>query len=87
MESTLKQVIKEAILEALYEFSCGGVAVASEGEGDGITEGDTGGKDPGTSGGEGNGEGTPEDGEGGKKKDPVEPPVIWPPVGFSLKRK
>ena len=72
----------EAVLEALVEFTTGGITMTSEG--DGVTEGDTGSKDPGTSEGEGegNGEGTPEDGEGGKKKDPVEPPVIWPPIGI-----
>lgn len=56
MESTLKQVIKEAILEALMEFSNGGIAVASEGEGDPLPEG----------------EDTPTDGEtsGATDKDP-----------------
>lgn len=33
METTLKQLIKEAILEALVEFTNGGVAVAKDGNG------------------------------------------------------
>lgn len=77
----MKMLIKEAILEALVEFTNGGIAMASEGDDE--TTGNTGDKNPGTGNGNGNGngEGTPEDGEDGKKKDPVEPPVIWPPVG------
>lgn len=51
MESTLKQVIKEAILEALYEFSCGGVAVASEGEGP-VGEGESNGNTSGSTSGD-----------------------------------
>ena len=52
MEKITKQLIKEAILEALVEFTNGGVAMTSEGEGEGegsqegSTEGSTGGKDP-----------------------------------------
>lgn len=77
MNKEMKMLIKEAILEALVEFTNQGVAVMSEGdvtgeEGDG--EGNTG-----DNGDNGDSEG---DDEGGKKKDPVEPPVIWPPIGI-----
>ena len=48
MEKITKQLIKEAILEALVEFTNGGIAMASEGEGssEGSSEGSTSGKDP-----------------------------------------
>lgn len=48
MNKEMKMLIKEAILEALIEFTNGGVVMASEGEGsqEGSTEGSTGGKDP-----------------------------------------
>lgn len=83
MNKEMKMLIKEAILEALVEFTNQGVAVMSEGdvtgeEGDG--EGNTGDNgDGGNTGDNGDSEG---DDEGGKKKDPLEPPVIWPPVGI-----
>ena len=79
MNKEMKMLIKEAILEALVEFTNGGIAMASEGDGE--TEGNTGDKNPETSNGEGTSEGG-ENGEGDKKKDPIKPPIIFPPVGF-----
>lgn len=83
MNKEMKMLIKEAILEALVEFTNGGIAMASEGDDE--TTGNTGDKNPGTGNGNGNGEGTSEggeNGEGDKKKDPLQPPIIFPPVGF-----
>ena len=87
MESTLKQVIKEAILEALMEFSNGGIAVASEGEGP-VGEGDSSGSDN----NDNNNSSDKEEGDNkgsntGNTGKPIEPDPIWPPAGFSLRRK
>jgi hypothetical protein len=82
MNKEMKALVKEAVLEALMEFSNQGVMMTSEGEStgeEGDGEGNTGDNgDGGNTGDNGDSEG---DDEGGKKKDPVEPPVIWPPVG------
>lgn len=86
MEKITKQLIKEAILEALYEFSYGGVAVASEGEGP-VGEGESDGS------GNNNNNSSDKKEEGNKGSNtgntgkPIEPDPIWPPAGFSLRRK
>lgn len=61
----MKEIVKEAVLEALMQFTTGGVAVASEDDPIIIEPGD--GEEP----------TRPEDGEGGddddKKKEPLDP--------------
>ena len=84
-EKDLQEIIKAAVLEALVEFTNGGIAMMAEGDNTGEEGGDG-------EGGTGNEGGTGDldedgDGDGGKKKDPIEPPVIWPPAGFSLRNK
>ena len=77
MDKKMKQLIKEAILEALVEFTNGGVQMMSDG--------DTPNTDPDPDPeGDGNEDGnqTPTPGEG--DKDPIEPPVIFPPVGLNV---
>lgn len=71
----MKEIVKEAVLEALMQFTTGGVAVASEDDPIVIEPGD--GEDP----------PKVEDGEGDdddddKKKEPIEPIPNLGPVGF-----
>ena len=47
METKFKQLFKEAVLEALVEFTNGGIAVASTAEGDGTGDSGDKGKDKG----------------------------------------
>ena len=84
MEKTLKELVKEAVLEALIEFSNGGVAAtADSGFEDGIDDG-TDLNDPTVPGTGDNGDGG-DNGNGDdddKKKDPIRPKPFIPPVGF-----
>jgi hypothetical protein len=87
MEKITKQLIKEAILEALYEFSYGGVAVTSEGDVTG-EEGESDGSDNNNN---NNSSDKKEEGNKGSNTGntgkPIEPDPIWPPLGFSLRKK
>lgn len=71
----MKEIVKEAVLEALMQFTTGGVAVASEDDPIVIEPGD--GEQPTRPEG-GEGEGDDDD----KKKEPIEPEPIWGPSGF-----
>ena len=82
MENDLKEIFIEAILEALVEFTNGGVAVANDGFEDGMDDGlDLGGNvTPG---------GDEDDDDDGKKKDdddkkkePNRPEPVIPPAGI-----
>ena len=83
MEKTLKELVKEAVLEALIEFSNGGVAATAD-------SGFEGGMDDGTDLGDPENPGTWDNGDGGdngngdddKKKDPIRPEPVIPPAGF-----
>lgn len=73
----MKEIVKEAVLEALMQFTTGGVAVASEDDPIIIEPGD--GEQPTRpEGGEGEGEGDDDD----KKKEPIEPDPMIGPSGF-----
>lgn len=72
----MKEIVKEAVLEALMQFTTGGVATASEDDPIVIEPGD--GEQP-TRPEDGDGEGDDDD---DKKKDPIEPQPIWGPAGF-----
>ena len=71
----MKEIVKEAVLEALMQFTTGGVATASEDDPIVIEPGD--GEQP-TRPEEGEGEGDDDD---DKKDDPKLDP-IWGPAGF-----
>lgn len=72
----MKEIVKEAVLEALMQFTTGGVAVASEDDPIIIEPGD--GEQP-TRPEEGEGEGDDDD---DKKKDDPKLDPIWGPAGF-----
>ena len=88
MEKITKQLIKEAILEALVEFTNGGIAMASEGEGP-VGEGESDGSDNNNN--NNNSSDKKEEGNKGSNTGntgkPIEPDPIWPPLGFSLRKK
>lgn len=71
----MKEIVKEAVLEALMQFTTGGVATASEDDPIVIEPGD--GEQP----------TRPEDGDDDdddddKKKDPIDPQPLIGPLGF-----
>ena len=71
----MKEIVKEAVLEALMQFTTGGVATASEDDPIVIEPGD--GEQPTRPEG-GEGEGDDDD----KKKEPIEPDPMIGPSGF-----
>lgn len=72
----MKEIVKEAVLEALMQFTTGGVAVASEGDPIVIEPGD--GEQPTRpDGGEDEG-----DDDDDKKKEPLDPGPLIGPAGF-----
>ena len=72
----MKEIVKEAVLEALMQFTTGGVATASEDDPIVIQPGD--GEQP-TRPEEGEGEGDDDDDD---KKDPPRPKPLIGPAGF-----
>ena len=87
MEKITKQLIKEAILEALVEFTNQGIAVMSEGDVTGEE-----GESDGSGNNDTNNSSDKEEGDNkgsntGNTGKPIEPDPIWPPAGFSLRRK
>ena len=89
MEKTLKELVKEAVLEALIEFSNGGVAVTADSGFEGGMDDGTDLNDPtvpgtgdnGDGGDNGNGD-EDDDDDDDKKKDPIRPKPVIPPAGF-----
>ena len=91
MEKTLKELVKEAVLEALIEFSNGGVAATADSGFEGGMDDGTDLNDPTVPGtgdnGDGGDNGNGDDGTGNgddddKKKDPIRPKPVIPPAGF-----
>ena len=73
----MKEIVKEAVLEALMQFTTGGVATASEDDPIVIEPGD--GEQPTRPEGGEDGEGDDDD---DKKKDDPKLDPIWGPAGF-----
>lgn len=73
----MKEIVKEAVLEALMQFTTGGVATASEDDPIVIEPGD--GEQPTRPDGGEDGEGDDDD---DKKKEPLDPGPLIGPAGF-----